>query len=42
MRRLKIKASALTCLFRLLQTTYSPIIGICKLFSCNTKQYMPF
>ena len=28
--------------FRLLQTTCSRIIGICKLFSCNAKQHMPF
>ena len=37
MRRLSISRSS-----RLLQTTYSPIIGICKLFSCNEKQHMPF
>ena len=28
--------------FRLLQTTYSSVIGICKLFSCNARQHMPF
>ena len=28
--------------FRLLRTTYSHIIGVCKLFSCNAKQHMPF
>ncbi|EGC18799.1 hypothetical protein HMPREF9141_2803 [Prevotella multiformis DSM 16608] len=37
MRRLSISRS-----FRLLQTTYSPIIGICKLFSCSARQHMPF
>ena len=28
--------------FRLLQTTTSHIITVCKLFSCNAKQHMPF
>ncbi|EGC18669.1 hypothetical protein HMPREF9141_2673 [Prevotella multiformis DSM 16608] len=28
--------------FRLLRTTYSHIIGVCKLFSCNAKQHMLF
>ena len=28
--------------FRLLRTSYSHIIGVCKLFSCNARQHMPF
>ena len=37
-----IRCLSISLSFRLLQTTVFPIIGICKLFSCNAKQHMLF
>ena len=37
-----IRCLSISLSFRLLQTTFFPIIGICKLFSCNANQHMLF
>ena len=37
-----IRSLSISRSFRLLQTTDSPVIGICKLFSCSPKQHMLF
>ena len=37
-----IRSLSISLSFRLLQTTYSPIISVCKMFSCNAKQHMLF
>ena len=37
-----IRCLSISLSFRLLQTTTSHTIAVCKLFSCNAKQHMPF